>query len=71
MHTYNQIESVVRRDKMLFDNLYNKENEEGYKSYSESYYENRSHQDNTYQYCTFCGADRIFLYDRCEICKNN
>ena len=56
---------------MFFDNLYNKENEEAYKSYSESYYEYRSHQDNTYQYCTFCGADRIFLYDRCEICKNN
>ena len=56
---------------MFFDNLYDKENKEDYKSYSESYYENRSHQVNTYQYCTFCGADRMFLYDRCEICKNN
>lgn len=56
---------------MFFDNLYDKENEEAYKSYSEVYYSNRSHQDNTYQYCAFCGADRMFLYDRCEICKNN
>ena len=71
IHTYNQIESAVRRNKMFFDNLYNKENKEAYKSYSEVYYSNRSHQDNTYQYCTFCGADRIFLYDRCETCKNN
>ena len=30
IHTYNQIQSVVRRDKMFFDNLYNKENEEAY-----------------------------------------
>ena len=71
MHTYNQIESVVRRDKMFFDNLYDKENKEANKSYSEAYYSSRSHQDNTYQYCTFCGADRMFLYDRCEVCKNN
>ena len=56
---------------MFFDNLYDKENEEANKSYSEVYYSSRSHQDNTYQYCTFCGADRIFLYDRCEVCKNN
>ena len=56
---------------MFFDNLYNKENKEAIKGYSEVYYESRSHQDNTYQYCTFCGADRMFLYDRCEVCKNN
>ena len=56
---------------MFFDNLYNKENEEANKSYSEVYYSSRSHQDNTYQYCAFCGADRMFLYDRFEVCKNN
>ena len=56
---------------MIFNNLYNDDNKEAVKSYSEVYYENRSHQDNTYQYCTFCCADRMFLYDRCEVCKNN
>ncbi|MBQ9013048.1 MAG: hypothetical protein IJ094_05715 [Bacilli bacterium] len=56
---------------MFFDNLYSKENKEANKSYSESYYESRSHQDNTYQYCTFCEADRMFLYDRCINCGNN
>ena len=56
---------------MFFDNLYAKENEEANKSYSEVYYNSRSHQDNTYQFCTFCGTDRMFLYDRCEVCKNN
>ena len=56
---------------MFFDNLYDKENKEANKSYNEVYYNSRSHQDNTYQYCTVCGADRVFLYDRCEVCKNN
>lgn len=35
------------------------------------HYNNRFHQDNTYQFCRFCNAPRPFLYDRCELCKNN
>lgn len=48
-------------------------------------YDSRNHQDNfrgkdqgendwdngSYQYCSFCNANRRFIYDRCEHCKNN
>ena len=68
-HLHGRKEYIVRS--LYFDNLYDKENKEANKSYSEVYYSSRSHQDNTYQYCTFCGADRMFLYDRCINCGNN
>lgn len=45
------------------------------------WYNSRSHQDNfrgddnydngSYQYCSFCGGNRRFIFDRCEECKNN
>lgn len=56
---------------MMFDNLYNEEDKEAYTSYSEEYYNYRSHQDGEKQFCTFCNAEREFLYDRCVVCHNN
>lgn len=56
---------------MLFDNLYKEENKEAYKSYTEAYYNSRSHQDGEKQFCSTCGDVRDFLYDRCSVCKNN
>lgn len=56
---------------MFFNNL-NKENtKEETKSYSEKYYESRSHQDGEYQYCDFCDHSTEFRYDRCTVCGNN
>ncbi|MGL5348253.1 MAG: hypothetical protein ACRDA3_12950 [Peptostreptococcaceae bacterium] len=33
--------------------------------------EDRSHTDGYYQYCRFCGEERLFIWDRCEVCRNN
>ena len=55
-------------------NLFNKEEKE-----------DRSHQDNcygrnvssdgwdngSYQYCPYCCKHRRFIFDRCDVCKNN
>ena len=49
----------------MFDIFINKEDEEA-KDGSESFT-----QDNEYNYCRFCDKETLFLYGRCEICKNN
>lgn len=56
---------------MLFNILYNEEDKEAYTSYSEEYYNSRSHQDGEKQFCTNCNAERDFLYDRCVVCHRN
>ena len=56
---------------MFFDNLYDKENKEADTSYSEVYYNERSHQDGEVQFCETCNAMREFLWDRCVVCHNN
>lgn len=56
---------------MLFDNLYREENKEAYTSYTEYYYNSRSHQDGEKQFCENCNAIRDFLYDRCVVCHHN
>ena len=56
---------------MLFDNLYDDNDKEAYTSYSEAYYNSRSHQDGERQFCDFCNAEREFLWDRCTVCHNN
>ena len=33
--------------------------------------DDRGHQDGTYQYCRICESERLFIYDRCEVCKSN
>lgn len=33
--------------------------------------EDRTHQDNTVQYCPYCNEYVEFIWDRCPICKGN
>lgn len=56
---------------MFFNSLYDKEEKEAYESYSDRYYNKRSHQDGEKHFCEFCNAHREFLYDRCVVCHNN
>lgn len=56
---------------MLLDNLYNEDNKEAYTSYSEEYYNSRSHQDREKQFCSTCDDIREFYFDRCVVCHNN